>query len=71
MTEQDRLEMLVKHYEDKEKRLIEWIKEAKEKANNNARELNNYNLQMNWQYYDRALRSVLKQIEVLERVIDG
>lgn len=71
MNELERLEMLVKHYEDKEKRLIEWIKEAKEKANNNARELNNYNLQMNWQYYDRALRSVLKQIEVLERVIDG
>lgn len=71
MSDLKRLEMLVKHYEDKEKRLIEWIKEAKEKANNNARELNNYNLQMNWQYYDRALRSVLKQIEVLERVIDG
>lgn len=71
MTELERLEMLVKHYEDKEEKVIKWIKEAMNFANENIKKTDNYYLKMNWQYYDRALRSVLKQIEVLERVIDG
>lgn len=67
MTEQDRLEMLVKHYENKEKKLISWIKETREKVKENLNKTDNYNLRINLNYYDKALKSVLKRIEVFER----
>ena len=67
MTEQDRLEMLVKHYENKEKKLISWIKETREKVKENLNKTDNYNLRINLNYYDKALKGVLKRIEVFER----
>lgn len=67
MTEQDRLEMLVKHYENKEKKLISWIKETREKVKENLNKTDNYNLRVNLNYYDKALKGVLKRIEVFER----
>ena len=67
MNEIKRLEMLVKHYEDKEKRSIKWIKERKDLADNNSIS-GNYASNLAWKYYKKALRDVQKQMEVLERV---
>jgi len=67
MTELERLEMLVKHYENKEKKLISWIKETREKVKENLNKTDNYNLRINLNYYDKALKGVLKRIEVFER----
>lgn len=67
MTELERLEMLVKHYENKEKKLIKWIKETREKVKDNLNKTDNYNLRVNLKYYDKALKGVLKRIEVFER----
>lgn len=68
MTELERLEMLVKHYENKEKKLISWIKETREKVKENLNKTDNYNLRTNLAYYDKALKGVLKRIEIFERV---
>ena len=68
MTELERLEMLVKHYENKEKKLISWIKETREKVKENLNKTDNYNLRTNLTYYDKALKGVLKRIEIFERV---
>ena len=68
MTELERLEMLVKHYENKEKKLISWIKETREKVKENLNQTDNYNLRTNLTYYDKALKGVLKRIEIFERV---
>lgn len=67
MTELERLEMLVKHYENKEKKLISWIKETREKVKENINKTENYNLRVNLSYYDKALKGTLKRIEVFER----
>ena len=67
MNELKRLEMLVKHYENKEKKLISWIKETREKVKENLNKTDNYNLRINLNYYDKALKGVLKRIEVFER----
>lgn len=67
MNELERLEMLVKHYENKEKKLISWIKETREKVKENLNKTDNYNLRINLNYYDKALKGVLKRIEVFER----
>lgn len=68
MTELERLEMLVKHYENKEKKLIKWIKETREKVKENLNKTDNYNLRVNLKYYDKALKGVLKRIEIFERI---
>ena len=67
MTEIERLEMLVKHYEYKEKKLIKWINERKDLAVENSIS-DNYSINLAWKYYKKALRDVQKQMEVLEMV---
>ena len=62
------LEIQVKHYKEKEKRLIEFIKEEVKAANQCIKETDNYNLKMNWNSYKRALNLVLDEIDNLERV---
>lgn len=62
------LEMLVKHYEDKEKRLKEFINDEIKSVNQCIKNTDSYNLKMNWSSYKRALNLVLDEIEKLERV---
>ena len=62
------LEIQVKHYEDKEKRLIEFINDEIKTVNQCIKETDSYNLRMNWNCYKRALNLVLDEIEKLERV---
>ena len=64
------LKMQVKHYEEKEKRLTNWLRERRDLAKENTNSNDNYSINLAWSYYRKALRDVLKQIEVLERVID-
>ena len=66
MNETQRLEMLVKHYEDKEKKLIQWINDRKDLALSNSTR-DNYSINLAWEYYKKALMDIRKQIEVLER----
>ena len=68
MNELKSLEIQVKHYEEKEKRLKEFIEEEIKSANEIAEKTNNYNLQMSWLGYKRALKLVLRKINNLERV---
>ena len=62
------LELLVKHYEDKEKKLKEFIEDEIKSAKVCMNETDSYNLKMNWSSYKRALNLVLDEIEKLERV---
>ena len=59
--------MLVKHYEEKEQKLTNWLRERRDLAIENASTSDNYSVGLAWSYYKKALRDVLKQIEVLER----
>lgn len=69
MNEMKRLEMLNKHYEEKETKLIAWLKEEiKLSKEEEKRNKDNYNLKMNWTFYKGALKNVLKEIDKLERV---
>ena len=61
------LEIQVKHYENKEKRLIEFIEDEIKSANQCMNETDSYNLKMNWSSYKRALKLVLDKIERLEK----
>lgn len=67
MTELEVLRMSNKHYENKEKKLIKWINERKNLAEENSVS-DNYSINLAWKYYRKALRDVQKQMEVLERV---
>lgn len=69
MTELEVLRMSNKHYENKEKKLIKWINERKDLAEENSVS-DNYSINLAWKYYRKALRDVQKQMEVLERVKD-
>lgn len=69
MTELEVLRMSNKHYENKEKKLIKWINERKNLAEENSVS-DNYSINLAWKYYRKALRDVQKQMEVLERVKD-
>lgn len=60
------LEIQVKHYEDKEKKLIQWINDRKDLALSNSTS-DNYSINLAWEYYKKALMDIRKQIEVLER----
>lgn len=68
MNETQRLEMLVKHYEDKEKKLIEYIEKEINACGEAKNMTDNHSIQMNWTFYQNALKKVLKRIEILERV---
>lgn len=70
MTELERLEMLVKHYENKEKKLIEFIENEIDIADEKLSRIENYNLKTNWVSYRNALKLVLEKIYKLERVKD-
>ena len=61
-------EIQVKHYENKEKRLIEFINDEIKSVNQCIKETDSYNLRMNWGSYKRALKLVLDKIVELERV---
>ena len=69
MTELEVLRMSNKHYENKEKKLIKWINERKNLAEENSVS-DNYSINLAWKYYRKALRDVQKKMEVLERVKD-
>ncbi|MEE1282770.1 MAG: hypothetical protein UHK60_11085 [Acutalibacteraceae bacterium] len=69
MTELEVLRMSNKHYENKEKKLIKWINERKDLAEENSVS-DNYSINLAWKYYRKALKDVQKQMEVLERVKD-
>ena len=67
MTELKRLEMLVRHYEEKEKKLIEFIEKEIEVSDENKSQSDNYNNKMEWIFYQKALIKVLKEIYRLDR----
>lgn len=68
MNETQRLEMLVKYYEDKEKKLIEFIENEIKAGDSNQKSANEYGDKMGWVFYQRALIKVQKEIYKLERV---
>lgn len=68
MTEIERLEMLVKHYEIKEKKLIASIEMEIEEVDKIIKNIDAYKLKTYWVGYKKALKLVLKQIDKLERV---
>lgn len=68
MNEIKRLEMLNKHYEEKESKLIAWLKEEIKDTVTVIALSENYYSKMNWVCYKRALETVLKEIDKLERV---
>ena len=70
MTELERLKMVNKHYENKEKKLIEFIEDEIEIADEKISRIDNYNLKTNWVSYRNALKLVLEKIYKLERVKD-
>lgn len=67
MNELERLEMLVKHMIDKENRLINWIEKEVKATNEVIKTTDNYNLKMNWIFYQTALKNVVKWLNKLER----
>lgn len=67
MTELERLEMLVKHMIDKENRLINWIEKEVKVTNEIIKTTDNHNLKMNWIFYQKALKNVVKWLNKLER----
>ena len=62
------LEIQVKHYEEKEKRLIEFIENEIKTGDTNQKSANEYGDKMGWVFYQRALIKVQKEIYKLERV---
>lgn len=67
MAELERLEMLVKHMIDKENRLINWIEKEVKATNEIIKTTDNHNLKMNWIFYQKALKDVVKWLNKLER----
>lgn len=67
MTELERLEMLVKHMVNKENRLINWIEKELKTTNEIIKTTDNHNLKMNWIFYQKALKDVIKWLNKLER----
>lgn len=67
MAELERLEMLVKHMIDKENRLINWIEKEMKVTSETIKKTDNHNLKMNWIFYQKALKDVVKWLNKLER----
>lgn len=70
MTELERLEMLVNHMIDKETKLIKWIERELETTKHVIQTTDNHNMKMNWAFYQKALKEVVRWLTKLEKKDD-
>lgn len=68
MRETKALEIMVKHYESKEKKLIELIENEIKDVNECMKSMENYNVRRYWVGFNFALKLVLEKINELERI---
>lgn len=62
------LEIMVKHYENKEKKLIKMIENEIKDVNDIIESIESYNVRRYWSGFNFALELVLEKIEELERI---